>query len=75
MSADLDVVGLGGFEPPPSRLSVVRSSQLSYRPANQPSKWKLRAAGGASRTRTGDPVLAKHVLSQLSYGPMPQPML
>ncbi len=29
----------------------------------------MRAVGGASRTRTGDPVLAKHVLSQLSYGP------
>ena len=68
-SADAGVVGLGGFEPPPSRLSVVRSSQLSYRPAFQPSGWGLRAVGGASRTRTGDPVLAKHVLSRLSYGP------
>ena len=26
-------------------------------------------AGGASRDRTGDLVLAKHALSQLSYGP------
>ena len=26
------MVGLGGLEPPTSRLSVVRSSQLSYRP-------------------------------------------
>ena len=26
-------------------------------------------AGGASRDRTGDPLLAKQVLSQLSYGP------
>ena len=26
------VVGLGGFEPPASRLSGVRSNQLSYRP-------------------------------------------
>ena len=25
--------------------------------------------GGASRDRTGDPLLAKQVLSQLSYGP------
>ena len=27
-------------------------------------------AGGASRDRTGDPLLAKQVLSQLSYGPV-----
>ena len=26
--------------------------------------------GGASRDRTDDPLLAKQVLSQLSYGPM-----
>ena len=32
-----DVVGLGGFEPPTSRLSSARSNQLSYRPkANRP---------------------------------------
>ena len=28
-----------------------------------------RVAGGASRDRTDDPLLAKQVLSQLSYGP------
>ena len=27
-------------------------------------------AGGASRDRTDDPLLAKQVLSQLSYGPV-----
>ena len=27
-----DLVGLGGFEPPTSPLSGVRSNQLSYRP-------------------------------------------
>ena len=29
-------------------------------------------SGGASRDRTDDPLLAKQVLSQLSYGPMRQ---
>jgi hypothetical protein len=29
-----------------------------------------QSAGGADRDRTGDPLLAKQVLSQLSYGPM-----
>jgi hypothetical protein len=31
--------------------------------------------GGASRDRTDDPLLAKQVLSQLSYGPMPEKAL
>ncbi len=50
-----EVVGPSGLEPPTSRLSVVRSSQLSYGPV-----------GGGYRTRTGDPLLAKQVLYQLS---------
>jgi hypothetical protein len=33
---DPDVVGLGGLEPPTSRLSGVRSNQLSYRPPLTP---------------------------------------
>ena len=56
------VVGLGGLEPPASPLSGARSNHLSYRPKD------LRS-GGADRDRTGDPLLAKQVLSQLSYGP------
>ena len=32
-----EVVGLGRFELPTSRLSSARSNQLSYRPDNQPS--------------------------------------
>ena len=52
-------VGLSGLEPPTSRLSVVRSSQLSYGPI-----------GGDKRVRTVDPLLAKQVLSQLSYTPI-----
>src|SRR5262249_14394219 len=32
--------------------------------------WSLSSdSGGADRARTGDPLLAKQVLSQLSYGP------
>ena len=57
------MVGLGGLEPPASPLSGVRSNHLSYRPnVSLPD-------GGASRDRTDDPLLAKQVLSQLSYGP------
>ena len=53
------MVGPSGLEPPTSRLSVVRSSQLSYGPI-----------GGDKRVRTVDPLLAKQVLSQLSYTPI-----
>ena len=58
------VVGQSGLEPPTSRLSVVCSSQLSYWPG------KSRTFGGGYRTRTGDPLLAKQVLSQLSSTPV-----
>lgn len=35
--------------------------------------WKLAApSGGARRDRTDDLMLAKHALSQLSYGPVPE---
>ena len=60
-----EVVGLGGLEPPASPLSGVRSNHLSYRPNVSSS-----SDGGASRDRTDDPLLAKQVLSQLSYGPV-----
>ena len=52
-------MGLSGLEPPTSRLSGVRSNQLSYEPI----------PGGDERVRTDDPLLAKQVLSQLSYTP------
>ncbi len=58
------VVGLGGLEPPTSPLSGARSNHLSYRPVAG-----IARDGGASRDRTDDPLLAKQVLSQLSYGP------
>ena len=57
------MVGLGGLEPPASPLSGVRSNHLSYRPKSRARR------GGACRDRTDDPLLAKQVLSQLSYGP------
>ncbi len=54
------VVGLSGLEPPTSRLSGVRSNQLSYRPTY----------GGDKGIRTLDPLRARQVLSQLSYTPI-----
>ena len=70
------VVGLSGLEPPTSRLSGGRSNRLSYKPilvlAQFPKpKGSLDAAihGGDKRDRTADPLLAKQVLSQLSYTP------
>ena len=54
------MVGLGGLEPPTSRLSGVRSDHLSYKPY----------PGGDERIRTADPLLARQVLSQLSYTPI-----
>ena len=56
------MVGLGGLEPPTSRLSGVRSNHLSYKP---PFLY-----GGDEEIRTPDPLLARQVLSQLSYTPI-----
>ena len=53
------MVGSSGLEPPTSRLSGVCSNQLSYEPI----------FGGDERDRTADPLLARQVLSQLSYTP------
>ena len=56
----LFLVGSSGLEPPTSRLSGVRSNHLSYE----------HTYGGDKRDRTADPLLAKQVLSQLSYTPI-----
>src|SRR4029077_16065007 len=45
------VVGLGGLEPPPSRLSSARSNQLSYKPGRK--KNSTPAHGSQSRSRCG----------------------
>ena len=61
------LVGLSGLEPPTSRLSGVRSNRLSYKPISRSGPF---APGGDERDRTDDPLLAKQVLSQLSYTPI-----
>ena len=58
-------VGLSGLEPPTSRLSGVRSNQLSYKPI-----LKSFDFSGDEEIRTLDPLLARQVLSQLSYTPI-----
>ena len=55
-----NMVGLTRLELVTSRLSGVRSNQLSYRPIY----------GGDEEIRTPDPLLARQVLSQLSYTPI-----
>ena len=55
----MKMVGSSGIEPPTLRLSGVRSNHLSYEPT----------CGGDEEIRTPDPLLARQVLSQLSYTP------
>ena len=79
------VVGVPGVEPGTSSLSGTRSNQLSYTPgatrpaaaatdSHQPQTTSHQPeTGGGNRDRTGDLMLAKHVLYQLSYAPKPAP--
>ena len=57
------MVGLTRIELVTSSLSGTRSNQLSYKPV------ELAVIGGGSRIRTGDILLAKQTLYQLSYTP------
>ena len=67
-------MGLNGLEPSTSRLSGGRSNLLSYKPVSLrgfPCRWLGPISlGGDNRDRTDDPLLAKQVLSQLSYTPV-----
>ena len=65
LTANDKPVGLSGLEPPTSRLSGVRSNRLSYKPARG-----KRYHRGDKGIRTLDPLLARQVLSQLSYTPI-----
>ena len=65
------LVGLNGLEPSTSRLSGGRSNLLSYKPMFVSSRARsILSLGGDKRDRTADPLLAKQVLSQLSYTPI-----
>ncbi len=64
-------MGSSGLEPPTSRLSGVRSNRLSYEPLLSFIILKqLRCLNGDGEIRTLDPLLARQVLSQLSYTPI-----
>ena len=63
-------MGLSGLEPPTSRLSGVRSNRLSYKPGYVSYSFLRRfLCYGDGEIRTLDPLLARQVLSQLSYAP------
>ena len=53
-----------GLEPSTSGVTGRRSNQLNYR----------AIFGGNNRARTCDPMLVRHVLSQLSYAPERPPV-
>ena len=61
-------MGLSGLEPPTSRLSGVRSNRLSYKPRLVFEN--IVFINGDGEIRTLDPLLARQVLSQLSYAPI-----
>ena len=66
------MVGSNGLEPSTSRLSGARSNHLSYEPISVALAvcGALGLPGGDEQNRTVDPLLARQVLSQLSYTPI-----
>ena len=62
-------MGSSGLEPPTSRLSGVRSNLLSYEPRLELFNYGIFIPSGDGEIRTLDPLLARQVLSQLSYTP------
>jgi hypothetical protein len=57
------VVGLGRFERPTSRLSGVRSNQLSYRPPSQGQASSSREAKASGRPEAGPPERGRRLLT------------
>src|SRR5438874_12160173 len=64
-STALEIVGLGRVELPTSRLSGVRSNQLSYRPLPEPRKLAARQGGINSATQPIDPIHGVEQLREL----------
>ena len=58
-------------EAPFNRVRTLECCRLARRTSN----FVAGVAGGANRDRTGDLLLAKQALSQLSYGPLPRSFL
>ena len=63
-------MGSSGLEPPTSRLSGVRSNLLSDEPRLEVLNYSEKSLSGDGEIRTLDPLLARQVLSQLSYAPI-----
>ena len=70
------LVEASGLEPPTPTLSGWCSNLLSYASIYENEHdarfllFTARGSGGDERDRTADPLLARQVLSQLSYTPM-----
>ncbi len=72
----MQLVGLGGFEPPTSPLSGVRSNQLSYRPKSACVSSNLcgRSVNGSDGYRKGgDPAAGSPTATLLRLHPSHEP--